>query len=64
MKSFRVSREDLAKFGDVLTPGRYREQKAEAVDHDPPDEIIAEILKAEDDITERLRNLRKQLAKK
>jgi type I restriction enzyme M protein len=62
--SFCVSREELAKFEDVLTPGRYREQKEEAVDHDEPVEIIAEILQTEEKIAERLRDLQKQLTQK
>ena len=62
--SFCVSREELAKFEDVLTPGRYREQKEETADHDEPVEIIAEILNTEEKIAERLRILQKQLNKK
>ena len=62
--SFRVRREELAKFDDVLTPGRYREQQAETVDHDSPVEIIADILQTEDRIAEKLDSLRKQLARK
>jgi type I restriction enzyme M protein len=62
--SFRVSRAELAKFDDVLTPGRYREQLAEAVEHDTPVEIIRDILEAEDKITAKLRGLQKQLARK
>lgn len=62
--SFCVNREELAKFEDVLTPGRYREQKAEASDHDKPVEIIAEILETEERIVERLRILQKQLTQK
>lgn len=63
-RSFSVSREELAKFEDVLTPGRYREQLAKAVDHDKPVEIIAEILETEEKIADRLRILQKQLTKK
>jgi type I restriction enzyme M protein len=62
--SFKISREELAKHGDELTPGRYREQHAELVDHDTPDEIIGDILKTEEQIAEKLRGLKKQLAQK
>jgi len=62
--SFRVSRDELAKFDDVLTPGRYREHQAEAVEYEKPDEIIGDMLETEEKITERLRSLRKQLARK
>ena len=62
--SFKVSREDLAKCDDELTPGRYREQHAEIIDHDTPDEIIDDILQMEEQIGAKLRGLRKQLARK
>jgi len=62
--SLRVAREELAKYDDVLTPGRYREQQAEAVEHDTPVEIIGDILEAEDKIAMKLRGLQKQLARK
>lgn len=62
--SFRVSREELGKYDDVLTPGRYREQAAETVEHDQPDEIIDRILMIEDKIAKNLHALQKQLAKK
>jgi type I restriction enzyme M protein len=59
--SFRISRAELARFGDVLTPGRYREQLVTSVEHDAPDEIIGEILDAEEKIGAKLRGLRKLL---
>ena len=62
--SFRVSREELAKYDDVLTPGRYREQQGRAVDHDSPGKIIADILQAEEKIAVRLRALRNELPRK
>jgi type I restriction enzyme M protein len=62
--SFRVSREELSKHADVLTPGRYREQQAEAVEHDRPIEIISDILEAEERIAVKLRRLQKQLTRK
>ena len=62
--SFRVNRDALAKYDDVLTPGRYREQQAKAVEHDRPDAIIGDVLKIEEKIVEKLRGLRKQLARK
>jgi type I restriction enzyme M protein len=62
--SFRIGREELAKYADELTPGRYREQKLDVTDHDSPAEIIRDILQAEEEIADRLRDLRKELAKK
>jgi len=62
--SFRVNRADLAKYEDVLTPGRYRERQAEQVAHDSPTDIIADILEVEEKITKNLRSLQKELAPK
>ena len=62
--SFRVSREELAKYDDVLTPGRYREKYAETIEHDTPVEIIGDILEIEEDIAVKLLGLQKQLARK
>ena len=62
--SFRVAREELAKYDDVLTPGRYREQQAEVIKHDAPIEIIGDILDAEERITVKLCKLQKQLTQK
>lgn len=62
--SFRVGREELARYDDVLTPGRYREQHAEALDHEPPVKIIEEILRAEEQIADKLRLLRKSFNQK
>lgn len=59
-----ASREELAKNEDELTPGRYREQHAEIVDHDIPDEIISDVLKTEEQIIEKLHGLKMQLASK
>jgi type I restriction enzyme M protein len=62
--SFRVSREELSKYDDVLTPGRYRERLAEVVDHDAPTRILGDVLEAEQRILVKLRALQKQLARK
>jgi type I restriction enzyme M protein len=62
-RSFRISRSVLAEYDDVLTPGRYREQKAKAVEHDSPREIITEVLHTEEQIAKRLRALQDQLQK-
>jgi len=64
VRSFCVSREELAKYDDVLTPGRYREQHAETVEHDTPVEIIGDILEIEEKIAVKLSGLQKQLARK
>lgn len=61
--SFRISREELRKYGDELTPGRYREKHVISIEHDQPDEIIDEILTIEEKIVHRLRTLRKQFVK-
>lgn len=62
--SFSISRKELAKYDDVLTPGRYREQHAESVEHDTPVEIVGHILEIEGKIAMKLRGLQKQLAHK
>jgi hypothetical protein len=62
--SFQVSRADLAKYEDVLTPGRYREQQHQPATHDSPVNIIAEILDIEEKIARNLRVLQKELASK
>jgi hypothetical protein len=62
--SFRVDRKELSQFGNVLTPGRYREQQAEAVKHDTPADIVKDVLKVEEKIAAKLRGLQKQLARK
>jgi type I restriction enzyme M protein len=62
--SFRVSREELGKYDDVLIPGRYRELAAETVEHDRPDEIISRMLSVEENIVKNLHALKKQLARK
>jgi len=62
--SFRVSREELAKYDDELTPGRYREKHVTPLEHDQPNEIIAEILATEEKIAGKLRGLRQQLDRK
>src|ERR1019366_1716695 len=60
--SFRVGREELAKYDDELTPGRYREKHLQPIHHDRPDDIIDEILITEEKIANGLRALRKRLA--
>ncbi len=64
MHSFKASREELAEYDDVLTPGRYREKHVENVDHDTPVEIIVDILQVEEQISKVLRSLQKQLTRK
>jgi type I restriction enzyme M protein len=59
--SFRVGRDELSKYHDVLTPGRYREQQSTAVNHDSPVDIIDDTLTIEENITKRLRGLQKTL---
>jgi type I restriction enzyme M protein len=64
VNSFRVKRNELAKFDDILIPGRYRKHLAEPVEYDEPGEIVGEILNTEEKIIEMLRSLRKQLTQK
>jgi len=58
--SFRVSREELARHNDELTPGRYREKLKTHTTHDSPAKIIASIFDAENMIVKKLGELRKQ----
>lgn len=62
--SFNVNREELAKYDDELTPGRYREKNLEVVNHDSPSEIIGDVLQTEEQIFEMLRILKKNLGAK
>lgn len=62
-RSFNVEREELAKFDDVLTPGRYREQHHQAAVHESPDEIINDVMQIEEQIAGKLKNLRKHLSR-
>jgi type I restriction enzyme M protein len=59
--SFIVNRDELTKYNDVLTPGRYRELKADTVDHDSPGKIIADIVQIEEKIAEQLWDLKERL---
>jgi type I restriction enzyme M protein len=62
--SFQVNRDELARYDDVLTPGRYREKQATAIDHDSPVEIVGDILLIEQKIAEKLRRLKTALSKR
>jgi type I restriction enzyme M protein len=62
--SFQVNRDELAKYDDVLTPGRYREKQATAIEHDSPVEIIGDILEIEQKIAEKLCSLKTALSER
>jgi len=63
-RSFNVSRAELARHGDELTPGRYREQQLQAINHDSPTKIIEGVLRIEQRIVDRLNSLQKELTRK
>lgn len=56
-QSFTVPRDEIAAADYDLSLNRYKEVVHEAAEHRPPKEIIAELLKLEDEIAEGLREL-------
>jgi len=52
-----VMREEIAAADYDLSLNRYKEAVHEAAEHRPPKEIIAELLKLENEIAARLREL-------
>ncbi|OJX98920.1 MAG: DNA methyltransferase [Rhizobiales bacterium 63-22] len=56
-QSFTVMREEIAAADYDLSLNRYKEAVHEAAEHRPPKEIIAELLKLENEIAARLREL-------
>lgn len=56
-QSFTVTREEIADAGYDLSLNRYKEVVHETADHKPPREIIAELLKLEDEIATGLKEL-------
>ncbi|MGO6984556.1 type I restriction-modification system subunit M [Rhizobium leguminosarum] len=60
-QSFAVTREEIAAADYDLSLSRYKEVAHEAADHRPPEEIIAELLKLEDEIAEGLKELEAML---
>jgi type I restriction enzyme M protein len=62
LHSFQVNREVLGEHGDELTPGLYREQIAPHSVHNNPNEIVRDLLRGEEVITDKLQVLMRQLA--
>jgi type I restriction enzyme M protein len=62
-RSFTLSRAELAEGEDTLTPGRYREQSAEAVAHESPIVILDDLDKIESEIINEMSLLRRDLAR-
>jgi type I restriction enzyme M protein len=60
-KSFTVTREEIAEADYDLSINRYKEVVHEATDHRPPKEIVAELLRLEDDIASGLKELEAML---
>ncbi|VVB62510.1 Uncharacterised protein [uncultured archaeon] len=62
--SFRVPLEKIRENGWQLMPGRYKPVKLEAIQHDPPDVILADVIRMEMEIAERAKKLMHELAGK
>jgi len=62
--SFVVPVEKLRENGWQLMPGRYRPVRLDAVEHDAPAEILADVIRMETEIAERARLLMKGLQAK
>jgi type I restriction enzyme M protein len=60
-QSFTVSRQEIAAADYDLSLNRYKEVVHEAAEHRPPKEIIAELLKLEDEIAHGLKELEAML---
>ena len=60
-QSFCVPKADIAAQGYDLSLNRYKEVVHEAAEHRPPKEIIAELLKVEDEIAAGLREMEAML---
>ena len=60
--SFVVSKEKILAHDNVLTPGIFRKQEAEAVEHASPSEIIEGIIELEKIITSKLSELKKKIS--
>jgi type I restriction enzyme M protein len=59
--AFRVSRDEISANEDDLMAARYRRQKVEAREHEPPAEIIERVLHIESEITAKLHDLLNQV---
>ena len=59
--SFRVSINDLARQGYLLSPSLYRSKPAEETDHDEPSAILADVIHIEEALIERMRTLARHL---
>lgn len=59
--SFRVPIARIRDNGWQLMPGRYKPVRLDAVKHDPPEHILADVLKIEDQISARAKALQSML---
>ena len=62
--SFRVAIERIRDNGWQLMAGRYKPVRLEAVHHDPPDKILEDIARIENQIAERAQKLQKAISTK
>lgn len=63
LNSFRVHVERIRENGWQLMPGRYKPIKLEAIQYDPPDVILAEVIRMEAEIAEQAQALMERLKK-
>jgi type I restriction enzyme M protein len=61
--SFRVPIERIRENGWQLMPGRYKPVRLDAVKHDPPEQILADVIRMEKEIVQRAEKLRLVIAK-
>jgi type I restriction enzyme M protein len=59
--SFRVPIEKIRDNGWQLMPGRYRPLRSDAAQHDPPAQILAEVIRLEKEITARAETIRRAI---
>lgn len=59
--SFRVPIERIRENGWQLMPGRYKPVRLDAVKHDPPEQILADVIRMEKEIAERAEKLQQHL---
>jgi type I restriction enzyme M protein len=62
--SFCVPVEKIRENSWQLMPGRYKPVKLEAVQHDPPEVILADVIRMETEIAERAKALMERLKAK
>ncbi len=62
--SFRVPVEKIRENGWQLMPGRYKPVRLDKVEHDTPEDILAEVIRMEMEITERAKTLFEKVSTK